>query len=128
MHDISDRESAICSEIPLVSNNSFIWSCLSNTSITSPVFNYNECVFGKYSDLRGCKIAHLNCRSLIKHLDQIRILLSTNFIHILSLNETRLDSTMMRYQFRDTAFSEMIETVMVAVSPSLFMNPYITVS
>ena len=45
MHDISDRESAICSEIPLVSNNSFIWSCLSNTSITRALFSIIMSVF-----------------------------------------------------------------------------------
>jgi hypothetical protein len=47
----------------------------------------------KYKTHRGCKIAHLNCRSLIKYIDQIRLLFSYNDVHILSFNETRLDST-----------------------------------
>ena len=40
--------------------------------------------------LKGLPIAHLNCRSLVKHIDELRLLLSGSKNDILSLNETRL--------------------------------------
>ena len=40
--------------------------------------------------LKGLHIAHLNCRSLVKHIDELRLLLAGSKIDILSLNETRL--------------------------------------
>ena len=38
-------------------------------------------------------IANLNITSLPKHIDELRVFISTSKIHILSINETRLDST-----------------------------------
>ena len=40
--------------------------------------------------LKGLHIAHLNCRSLVKHTDELRLFLAGSKIDILSLNETRL--------------------------------------
>ena len=40
----------------------------------------------------GFKVAHLNCRSLVLHIDELRTIFSVcHDIHILSINETRLD-------------------------------------
>ena len=41
---------------------------------------------------RGFKLASLNIASLIKHIDELRILLVNNPLDILSINETILDS------------------------------------
>ena len=42
---------------------------------------------------RGFKLALLNITSLIKHIDELRILLDSNPVDVLAINETRLDST-----------------------------------
>ena len=42
---------------------------------------------------RGFKIAALNIASLYKHIDQLRTYMSTNFVDILAINESRLDYT-----------------------------------
>ena len=41
---------------------------------------------------RGFKLALLNITSLIKHIDELRILLDSNPVDVLAINETRLDS------------------------------------
>ena len=41
----------------------------------------------------GFKIASLNITSLLKHLDELRILLNYNCIDLLAINETRLDGS-----------------------------------
>ena len=42
---------------------------------------------------RGFKMASLNITSLLKHLDELKILLNDNPIDVLAINETRLDSS-----------------------------------
>lgn len=42
---------------------------------------------------RGFKLASINVASLIKHIDELRILLVNNPLDILSINETKLDSS-----------------------------------
>ena len=42
---------------------------------------------------RGFKIACLNVRSLLAHMDELRVLLADNPIDVLAINETWLDST-----------------------------------
>ena len=42
---------------------------------------------------RGFKIAGLNINSLIKHIDELRILLDDHSVDILSINETKLDDS-----------------------------------
>ena len=43
--------------------------------------------------LRGFKLAALNVRSLVIHIDELRVLLATSPIDVLATNETWLDST-----------------------------------
>ncbi len=42
---------------------------------------------------RGFKIAHLNVRSLVKNVDQLRIYLQDQQFDVVSINETMLDDT-----------------------------------
>ena len=42
---------------------------------------------------RGFKIAHLNVRSLVKNIDQLRIYLQDQQFDVISINETMLDNT-----------------------------------
>ena len=44
-----------------------------------------------FSNLRGLKSANLNVNSLLKHIDEIRILLSDNPFDILAINESKVD-------------------------------------
>jgi hypothetical protein len=43
--------------------------------------------------MSGFKLASLNVTSLVKHIEELRILLANNMIDVLAINETRLDST-----------------------------------
>ena len=43
--------------------------------------------------MKGFKIGHLNIRSLVKNIDQLRIYLSNKKYNILSVNKTMLDSS-----------------------------------
>ena len=43
--------------------------------------------------MKGFKIGHINIRSLVKNIDQLRIYLSNKKYNILSVNETMLDSS-----------------------------------
>ena len=42
---------------------------------------------------RGFKVANLNVTSLVKHIDELRILLADAPVDVLSINETRLDDS-----------------------------------
>ncbi|XP_068738010.1 uncharacterized protein [Montipora capricornis] len=42
---------------------------------------------------RGFKLANLNVASLVKHIDELRILLTDTPVDVLSINETRLDDS-----------------------------------
>ena len=42
---------------------------------------------------RGFKLANLNITSLVKHIDELRILLADTPVDVLSINETRLDDS-----------------------------------
>ena len=48
---------------------------------------------GKIKNTRGFKIAQLNIRSLIRHIDQFRYFLKDKQFDIICLNETLLDET-----------------------------------
>ena len=39
---------------------------------------------------KGLRIVHLNCRSIPKYLDELRILITSSDAHVVSFNETRL--------------------------------------
>ena len=43
--------------------------------------------------VRGFKLANLNVTSLVKHIDELRILLADTPVDVLSINETRLDDS-----------------------------------
>ena len=43
--------------------------------------------------MSGFKLASLNVTSLVKHIEELKILLDNNMIAVLAINETRLDST-----------------------------------
>ena len=49
----------------------------------------------RYSDLQGSglKIAHLNVNSIYKHIDEVKVFVKSNNIHLLALNETKLDDS-----------------------------------
>ena len=42
---------------------------------------------------RGFKLANLNITSLVKHIDELRILLADTPVDVLSINEARLDDS-----------------------------------
>ena len=48
-----------------------------------------------FSNLKGLKIANLNVNSLLKHIDEIRLMLSDNPFDILAINESKLDSSIL---------------------------------
>ena len=41
---------------------------------------------------KGLKIANLNVNSLMKHLDEIRLILNNNALDILAINESKIDN------------------------------------
>ena len=41
----------------------------------------------------GFKLASLNITSLVKHIDELRVFLTSSEIDVLAINETRLDAT-----------------------------------
>ena len=45
------------------------------------------------SKLSGFRIVHLNCRSVIKYIEDLRLLILSKEAHVISLNETRLDTS-----------------------------------
>ena len=51
----------------------------------------NPSILGKISSVKGLRMADLNCRSFIRYLDKIRLLLQDPCVNIFSFNETRLD-------------------------------------
>ena len=54
--------------------------------------------------MRGFKIGHLNIRSLVKNIDQLRIYLSNQKYNILSINETMLDRTISNYEINISGY------------------------
>ena len=76
-------------------NDTLLWSSPSMTrhvSETLVLDRYPDSVISKtLSKYKGFKIAHLNCRSLLKYIDELRLLFSNFDFHVISLNETRLD-------------------------------------
>ncbi len=54
-------------------------------------FEDNVCT--NLTDTKGLKVAHLNVRSIINKIDEIRMLMSRNKLDVLTLSETWLDSS-----------------------------------
>ena len=49
--------------------------------------------FPELNSSRGLKIACININSLLKNIDQLRIMLESNRLDILAINETKIDNT-----------------------------------
>ena len=49
--------------------------------------------FSELNSSRGLKIACININSLLKNIDQLRIMLESNCLDILAINETKIDNT-----------------------------------
>ena len=63
---------------------------------TSTSISYSENTNEKESlipKIRGFKMASLNIASLLKHIDELRVVMHNNDIDVLAINETRMDST-----------------------------------
>ena len=70
------------------SDATFDWSITHNDKCKSREV---EPILAKINRYKGFKIIQLNCRSLVKYIDQLRLLFLDKNIHVLSFNETRLD-------------------------------------
>lgn len=55
---------------------------------------------GETKNTRGFKIAHLNIRSLVKHIEQFRLYFHKQQFDIICLNETLLDSTIANHEVK----------------------------
>ena len=66
----------------------------------------SQCNF-TYKELNGCglKIAQLNVNSILKHIDEVRSLVKSNNIHLLALNETKVDNTIFDDEIKIENFS-----------------------
>ena len=65
----------------------FNWSVLGDKSCPLPSFD----PLADIKSHRSFRIAHLNCRSLVLHIDELHTMFACS-VHLLSVNETRLDS------------------------------------
>ena len=53
---------------------------------------------------KGLKLLHLNFRSLVRNISEIKLLLSQNDVHILSVNETLLDNSVLNNEIEIEGF------------------------
>ena len=66
-----------------------------------PNVNHNT----KKNELKsGFKIAHLNIRSVVKNIDQLRIYLQKQQFDVVSINETMLDDTIADHEISITGY------------------------
>ena len=47
----------------------------------------------KIKKLRGLKIASLNINSLLRHVDELRLMLSDSEIDVFAINESKIDNS-----------------------------------
>ena len=66
-----------------------------NVSNTTGILNLSENLVFDELKQKGLKILHLNVRSLLRNICEIRQLLRQNDVHILSVNETWLDNSIL---------------------------------
>ncbi len=52
------------------------------------------CLLRDLTKSKGIKIASLNINSLLKHIDEIRVLLTQYTFDILAINESKIDNSM----------------------------------
>ena len=77
-------------------NNSFDEICYNShpdIECTETASTNYECIGEKVKTISGISIAHLNVCSLVKNIDEIRLMLNKAKIDIITFCETRLDST-----------------------------------
>ena len=60
---------------------------------SSPISNQHNSISDFIPFRRGLRKAYLDTNSLTNHIDELRILLFDYSIHIISINETKLDDT-----------------------------------
>ncbi len=63
----------------------------SQSTCDKPPGNYDP--LSNIKALKGFKIAALNVASLVRHIDELKMVMSSQTLDILAINETRLDST-----------------------------------
>ena len=61
------------------------------TATRLPVIYYINNEMNIVAKSKGLKIANLNVNSLLKHLDEIRLILINNALDILAINESKID-------------------------------------
>ena len=90
---VRNEQSLTCtsdsSSVTTAADVTFNWSVLDDKSCPPPSFD----PLADIRSHRGFRIAHLNCRSLVLHIDELRTMFAAPCsVHLLSVNETRLDS------------------------------------
>ena len=53
----------------------------------------------KIKKLRGLKIASLNINSLLRHVDELRLMLSDSEIDVFAINESKIDNSVKFIQY-----------------------------
>ena len=76
-----------------------------NESIRSDLKDCKELTFKQLSNMKGIKFIQLNVVSLLKNLDEIKLILYNNDIHICMLNETRLDTSIDNHEIDIPGYS-----------------------
>ena len=56
--------------------------------------------------VKGLKVCFLHIRGLFKHLDELRLFSDEHNLHLISLNETKLDSDVADNELRQEGFHE----------------------
>ena len=78
------------------------------------------------SKAKGFKIMSLNIYTLLKHLDELRILVDQEIPHVIGINETKIDSSISGTDIQIEGYRVVLGTEIngVVVLHSLFMNEY----
>ena len=74
-----------------------------SNSSTSGSGNSEKLEFHEFKQ-KGLKLLHLNVRSLVRNISEIKLLLSQNDVHILSVNETWLDNFVLNNEIEIEGF------------------------
>ena len=93
--NVIEEENANCTDNPLLP---VVNQINQNNIMTDTGSSYiKDSVNLKFDELnqKGLKLLHLNVRSLLRNISEIRLLLTQNDVHILSVNETWLDNSVL---------------------------------
>ena len=88
-------------DVNISSSNISISAQIRTRSCTQPGRQTNN---PPYRKLKGFKIGHLNIASLFKHIEELRIFMQNQTFDILSINETRLDNTILNDEVKITGY------------------------